>query len=171
MSNASNINSLTALRERREALAAEQEAAKKGLTSTLAQAPAKAKDYALEDLALPALGVGLAIYVGYRLLRPRKSSGSIATEQVSIQSAPAVAPRPAAVPAARPVAAARPQPVPPPRRSYSEPVKKGLFDLGTLMTAGKLLIPAAQAIIGVVQNHQTNHQMKKTEAHVEAVTE
>jgi len=75
MSKASNISSLSELRNRRDEIKAEQEAARQGLTSTLAAAPAKAKEYALEDLALPALGIGLAIYVGYRVLRPRKQRG------------------------------------------------------------------------------------------------
>lgn len=154
MSNANNINSLAALRERRQEIAAEEQAAKKGLTSTLAQAPAKAKDYALEDLALPALGIGLAVYVGYRVLRPRKPSGPAAPAAAVYHEAPAAPAYSEPEPAPASVAQPRPQPKPVLRREYVAPVKKGLFNLGTLMTAGKLLIPAAQAIIGVVQNHQ-----------------
>jgi hypothetical protein len=148
MSKASNINSLAALRERRREIASEQKAAKQGLTSTLAQAPAKAKDYALEDLALPALGIGLAFYVGYRLLRSRKTADHV-TGQVPQQTAVAAGP-PAP---ARTRAESRPLPTPP--RNNAQPAKKSLLNLSTLMTAGKLLIPAAQAIFGVVQDQRT----------------
>jgi len=128
MSKTSNINSLAALRERREEIATEQEAARQGLTSTLAEAPAKAKDYALEDLALPALGIGLAIYVGYRVLRPRQLPDYEEVEMAA-QQAPVNQ-----------------------RRSVAAPARTSLFSLSTLMTAGKILVPAAQAIIGVIQD-------------------
>ncbi len=127
MSKTSNINSLAALRERREEIATEQEAARKGLTSTLAEAPAKAKDYAIEDLALPALGIGLAIYVGYRVLRPRQSPDYEEVEMAAHQ-----------VPVNQP-------------HSVAAPAQKSLFSISTLMTAGKILVPAVQAIIGVIQ--------------------
>jgi len=151
MSNISNINSLTALRERREELADEQKKAQKGLTSTLAQAPAKAKDYALEDLALPALGIGLAVYVGYRLLRPRKSSGHAEVE----------APVYREVPAGTTYSAPTSRPKEQPRRKHVAPAKKSLFNFSTLMNAGKILIPATQAIIGVVQNQQTKQDIQE----------
>lgn len=155
MSKASNISSLTELRDRREEIKAEQEAARQGLTSTLAAAPAKAKDYALEDLALPALGVGLAVYVGYRVLRPRKQREE--EPQSAVYPPPpqhlqqpqrdqvGTAPAPSAVRASRPT---RPAP------AIARKAVKSSFNLAKLMAVGKMLIPAAQAIMSVVQEQQ-----------------
>lgn len=154
MSNASNINSLAALRERREELAAEEQTAIQGLTSSLAAAPAKAKDYALEDLALPALGIGLAAYVGYRLLRSGKSKHNLGGEQPAVIPAQTQWANDQPAPVSRAAAAAPQRSVQASRPVISGETKKGAFNLATVVAAGKLLIPAAQAIIGVVQNQQ-----------------
>ncbi|TXF90982.1 hypothetical protein FUA23_04050 [Neolewinella aurantiaca] len=153
MSKASNINSLTELRERREAIKAEQEAARRGLTTTLAAAPAKAKEYALEDLALPALGIGLAAYVGYRVFRSNKSE---ATPYINEPTGPLLP-----VPLARPREEAQPAYTPPvrkqqvirpvPEQKRTERFEKNGFNFLKLLTAGRLLIPAAQAIYSAVQ--------------------
>lgn len=168
MSKASNISSLAELRDRREEIAAEQKTARAGLTSTLATAPAKAKEYAIEDLALPALGIGLAAYVGYRVLRSNKreepQQPEVSFENASARGAMAVAsyqaPRDAtvspptraysAVPVQRPVYS----PPPASRKMSDEAVESG-FKFGSLIAAGKLLIPAAQMIIGVIQNQRS----------------
>jgi len=158
MSNVSNISTLADLRERREENSAEQKAALNGLTSSLAQAPARAKEYALEDLAVPALGIGLAVYIGYRVFRSPEPAPTERVETTVYRDAPQRAehsePEPRREPSESPrrVAAV-------PRHQY-EPAKKGLFNLGTMMTAGKLLIPAAQAIIGVIQNQQTKEHVE-----------
>jgi hypothetical protein len=151
-SKASNISSLSELRERREKIKAEQEAARQGLTSTLATAPEKAKEYALEDLALPALGIGLAVYVGYRVLRPARQAPEPTTPAQAQylqhpQSAQQVDTPPVRVP----------RPANPPREPRPVPTKavvKRSFNFAKLIAAGKLLVPAAQAIISAVQEHQ-----------------
>lgn len=135
MSKSRNIHSIAELKERKAALAAESEAARNGLTSALAEAPEKAKDYALEDLALPALGIGLAAYVGYRVVRKRQH------DQARLHYAENGMPSRAYVPPA-----------------HQPPRKSSAFSLGGLIAAGKLLIPVAQAVIGVIQNQQANNQ-------------
>jgi hypothetical protein len=156
MSKASNINSISALRERREEIKSEQEAARRGLTSTLANAPQKAKEYALEDLALPALGIGLAAYIGYRILRsknrpeqvfqePRPETNQVYTQRTVQGPSPSPTERVQRVQRA-------------PRQEQARPVEGKSFDFGKLISAGKLLIPAAQAIIGVIQDQKANNK-------------
>lgn len=161
MSKASNISSLSELRDRREEIKAEQEAARKGLTSTLVTAPAKAKEYALEDLALPALGIGLAAYVGYRLLRSGKKEEQWEQEKVDQRvPQPAPGPRPARTELASTYSAPAP-PVQQPtsyREEETRKVVKSSLNFASLISAGKLLIPAAQAIISVVQNQRSKEQ-------------
>lgn len=163
MSKTSSISSLSELRERQEEIKAEQAAARNGLTSTLAAAPQKAKEYALEDLALPALGIGLAAYVGYRVLRSGKQENeevrSVAhaapaqhlqqpqRSQVATASAPQVT---------RPAREARAT-----REVQTREVVKSGFNFASLITVGKLLIPATQAIIGVIQNQKANAPNEK----------
>lgn len=160
MSKASNISSLSELRDRREEIKTEQEAARRGLTSSLASAPSKAKEYALEDLALPALGIGLAAYVAYRVLR---SDEMPQQQQQQVNPAPQPqGPRPQEGPVARPAPrAAAAQPVRPVQeaRGTRQEVTKSSFDFGSILTVGKLLIPAAQAIVGVIQ--QAKEQTKE----------
>lgn len=139
MSKTSNISSLSELRSRREAIKAEQDAARQGFTSSLATAPTKAKAYALEDLALPALGIGLAVYVGYRVFR----SGKPQEEELYLD-AHGQPQQDVRYHAAAPARGYRPAPS----------SRKRSFNFSSLIDAGKLLIPAAQAIIGVIQEQQ-----------------
>lgn len=164
MSKTSNISSLSELRERREAIKAEQQAARNGLTSTLAAAPQKAKEYALEDLALPALGVGLTAYLVYRILRSKDGPEPVFPERPYVQPVRGTNPQPQSereVNAAHAPLAQRPAPVQQTaRQEYPREVVKKNFSFAKLITAGKLLVPAAQAIIGVIQSQQSKAQTK-----------
>jgi hypothetical protein len=165
MSKASNIDSLAELHARQAEVKQETEVAKKGFVDSLAQAPGKVKQFAYEDLALPVMGIGLAVYVAYRLLRSDKGA------QNSLQQAvpepqylppPTVTERPptrhsAPVPAPRPASPPRPD-VP------GATVAKSSLNLAAIISAGKMLIPAAQAIMSAVQEHkaqQANKEMEK----------
>lgn len=158
-----NINTLTALRERKAALTAEASTARQGLTSTLAKTPATAKEYALEDLAIPALGVGLAIYVGYRLLRSKPEQLPIPYAQPAYE-----APLSAQVPFvhAKESKSARGYAVP---KASPPPAKKSGFNFSSIISAGKMLVPVVQAVVGIVQNQQLDkveHQVKQTKQEV-----
>lgn len=169
MSKSTKINSLEELRARKAALKAEAQAARQGLSASLAKAPQKVKHFAYEDLALPVMGIGLAAYVGYRLLRSDKSTRqevvAAAPREVRLVEQPAPRPKPS-VPAP---SAPRPAPVVVAKdeAATAEAVSSGI-NFATVVAAGKLLIPAAQAIIGIVQNYQTQQQ---TEAQLEEAKE
>jgi|AntRauTorckE5430_2_1112549.scaffolds.fasta_scaffold01190_3 hypothetical protein len=159
MSKPTNISSLSALRERKAELAAEAITARQGLTSTLAKTPATAKEYALEDLAIPALGMGLAIYVGYRLLRPKRKQLPLSYAQPAYE-APVFAQLPY-VHAKETVETDSPQrqritsPQPQAPTATNKPgAAKGGFNFSNIMTVGKILVPAVQAVVGIVQNQQ-----------------
>jgi hypothetical protein len=164
MSKASNIDSLAELHARQAEVKQETAAAKQGFIDSLTQAPGKVKQFAYEDLALPVMGVGLALYVGYRLLRsdnrPQESFSHAAPEpqhfppapvaesQQVRYGAPAVAPRPANPPrSAKPVAS----------------VAKSGLNLAAIISAGKIFIPAAQAIMSAVQDHKAQQANKSME--------
>lgn len=153
MSKASSISSLSELRERREKIKAEQQAARQGLTSTLAAAPQKAKQYALEDLALPALGIGLAAYIGYRVFRTKNRPGPVSSGRPYVPPVPGTNPPPQRE--ANTAYNALPAPVSPTvRQDQAREAGKKSFSFKSLIKAGKLLVPAVQAIIGVIQDQQ-----------------
>lgn len=174
MSKTSNITSLTELKRRQEELAAERVAARRGLTDTLAKTPEKAKDYALEDLALPALGVGLAIYVGYRVLRSddkKKPRYVYALDENDVllprQPAPAVVQQARPAPAPAPVQRSVPPPPPPPRPAPPQQqqedddveVPKSAIGFASVLGVIKVLVPAAKAIYDAVQDHKRKQQL------------
>jgi hypothetical protein len=157
MSKSSKIDNLAELHARQAQVKQETKAAQEGLVGSLAQAPDKMKKFAYEDLAIPIMGIGLAVYIGYRLLRSSDNS------QVSV---------PQTMPAPQPVAPApmiqsvptgnipSPQYQAPrsvnrstPQASRGGGAKRGL-NLSAIISAGKLLIPAAQAIMSAVQDHK-----------------
>ena len=164
MSKASNIDSLAELHARQAEVKQETEAAKKRLVDSLAQAPGKVKQFAYEDLALPAMGIGLAVYVGYRLLR----SGNRSQE-----SFPPAAPEPQHPPAAAitesprtrtnaSVQAPRSASAPRSEVPVATAGKSGL-NFAAIISAGKIIIPAAQAIMSVVQNHKAQQAKREGE--------
>ncbi|MFK8161525.1 MAG: hypothetical protein AB8H12_03595 [Lewinella sp.] len=157
MSKASSIDSLAELHARQLQVKQETEAAKEGLVGSLAQAPGKMKQFAYEDLAIPAMGVGLAIYVGYRLLRsndaPQVSNQAPMPAPQPTNPAPMIQSAPTGnIPspqyqAPRPVNRSAPQ-------ASAEGVAKSGLNFKAIISAGKLLIPAAKAIMSAVQEHK-----------------
>lgn len=167
MSKSNNIQSLSALRERKKEIEAEQELAVKGLSSSLASAPAKAKEYAIEDLALPALGIGLAVYVGYRIFRSNDGPGARELQRPETLAHPDYAaasryspPERVVRPAMQSTAPA-PTPQPVSQQQQLSETAESAFNFGSLIAAGKILVPAAQAIIGIVQNQQTQNKVEE----------
>jgi hypothetical protein len=163
MSNPSNIDSLADLHARQAEVRQETEAAKKGLVNSLAQAPGKVKQFAYEDLALPVMGIGLAVYVGYRLLRPNRSQESYpqAAPEPQHQPQAGVAENPQARYNA-PAQAPRPASAPRPAAPMTNAGKSG-FNFAAIISAGKILIPAAQAIMSAVQDHKEQQANKGIE--------
>lgn len=155
MSKSENIGSLEELRARKAEIKAENESARHGLVSSLSKAPGKIKEFAFEDLALPAMGIGLAVYVGYRFLRSNKSK-PVTLPPSAPMRVPASSVAPKQTPPPRP---ATQQYTPPPagNNDTAEAVSAG-FNFASLITAGNILFPAAKAIIGVVQNHRAKQQ-------------
>jgi hypothetical protein len=166
MSKASKIDSLAELHARQAQVKQEAKAAKEGLVGSLAQAPGKMKRFAYEDLAIPVMGISLAAYVGYRLLRSNNTS------QVSVpQTLPAPQPMaPAPVIQSAPTGnipspqyqAPRPVNRSAPVVSTKEVAKSGL-NLAAIISAGKLLIPAVQAIMSAVQEHKAQQHKSELE--------
>ena len=144
MSKLANIDSLKELRARKAEIQAENQAARQGLVSSLSKAPSKVAQFAYEDLALPAMGIGLAVYVGYRLLRSRKKTYEKNTVDPPTipQALPAQEER--YIPETR--VWQRPQP-------EAEP-SNATFSIDHLLTAGRILVPAAMAIFDVVKQNQ-----------------
>lgn len=146
MSKLANIDSLEELRARKAEIQAENQAARQGLVSSLTKAPSKVAQFAYEDLALPAMGIGLAVYVGYRLLRSRKK------EYQSTAEAPAD-------PQVQPVLPVQEKRNIPETRVWQRPQPKAeppsnTFNLDHLLTAGRILVPAAMAIFDVVKQNR-----------------
>lgn len=158
MSKASNIDSLAELHERQAEVKQESELARKGFVDSLAQAPGKAKTFAYEDLAIPVMGIGVAAYVAYRLLRSNNRSKQNlpipATQPpvlpVATAEEPAVRSQ-VILPAPRPVS-------PPPQEDLDNNAAKTGLSLAAIISVGRLLIPAAQAIMGAVQEHKANQK-------------
>ncbi|WP_020567056.1 hypothetical protein [Neolewinella persica] len=166
MSKSSNIDSLADLHARQAQVKHETKAAKEGLVGSLAQAPGKMKRFAYEDLAIPAMGIGLAVYVGYRLMRSTNKS-QLSPQQVMPAAQP-MAPVPATPSApTRDMPSTENQAPRPVKRSMPEvsakEVAKSGLNLASIISAGKLLIPAAQAIMSAVQDHKAQ-QAKRDEA-------
>ncbi len=155
MSKTSTISSLAELQERKAELKEQQENAKAGLAKSLQRTPSTVSRFAYEDLALPVMGLGLMAYIGYRVFRKKS---------------PAVAPVPPALPSAAPVAQAHepaPAPLPARRPSAATPMPKNTsadkgFDLKSILSAGRILVPAAQAIYTVMKSQQDGGQMEVT---------
>lgn len=152
MSKTSNITSMAELHKRQEELKQEQEAAQAGLASSLKRTPRTMSRFAYEDLALPAMGLGLAVYVGYRLLRNKPAAPAPA---VAEEPLPEQQPAPAEMgPAPQPERIRRTTPSPTPTQEQRSAPEGGGFNFKSLISAGKILVPAAQAIISVIQSQQ-----------------
>lgn len=193
VSKPSNISTLDQLRERKLRLELEEREARRGLSDTLANTPRAAKEYAVEDLALPAMGIGLAAYVAYRFLRSDKREEP--TEKVVYVREPYDAERadreqreavrsrqqlhtshtvyPDPQPAPNPQPTIRKEPrvqaaysAPQPASTLKQRTGGSAFDWGKLLAAGKLLVPAVQAITTVVMNQRTHEEVQETQQEV-----
>lgn len=167
MSNA-DIHTLNELRNRKLELEMEEKAAREGLTNALAKTPKAAREYAIEDLALPALGVGLAVYATYRVLRSGKKDQQSAVQRVDEQ-APLRTSHTAYPERPHPRATAAVPPPPQPAATQSAtppPTKKSAFDWGKMLAAGKLIVPAVQAITTIVMNQRTHEEVQETQEQI-----
>jgi hypothetical protein len=164
MSKSSKIDSLAELHARQAQVKQETKAAQEGLVGSLAQAPGKMKKFAYEDLALPVMGIGLAVYIGYRLLRSSDNSQDSLEQTMPapqpMTPAPMVQSAPTGNIPSPQYQVPRPVNRPAPQTSRGEGAKRGL-SLSAIISAGKLLIPAAQAIMSAVQDHKAQQANKE----------
>lgn len=143
MASPAKITSIKDIRERKLEVKRELEVSKNAAVHTLQTTTQEAKSFVLRDVVLPAAGIALAGFLTAKALgyvftsTPRKTN----TSEVSATNHQPTDPTPV-TPDDR---QARPQ------RATSR--KKPVFQ--SLLSLGKLLIPAGQAIIEVIQEERS----------------
>ncbi|MEL7162455.1 MAG: hypothetical protein AAFN92_16975 [Bacteroidota bacterium] len=134
MSKAKHITSLNELKQRQRELDLEVEVSKREFSHSVGASRENLGDFLLKSVALPVGGLILGVYLTRKVLRSRPEPEVIYEKEIVHE----VAPPP---PAPRAVA------TPPPRQSKPK--------LENLMKFGRLAIPMAHAIYGVI-NKESN---------------
>lgn len=180
MSTTKEINSLAGIKERQTEVRKEIEMSQNAIVNQLKATADDAKDFALNDVLLPAAGIAAGAYVFTKVVKyafRSKPSGS-AANHVSIPvvsesdsasynvtadtaaSAQFSTPRGSSIPASTtsssaPVsgASASATPVTIPVRVETSSKKESAW-IGSLLSLGALLVPAGKAILEVIQNER-----------------
>ncbi|MEM9527325.1 MAG: hypothetical protein AAGA31_11995 [Bacteroidota bacterium] len=148
MSNSKEIKSLAALKERQRALHLEMEASKQEFAQSMGQSREDLQDFLLKKVALPAGGAILGLYLLHKVLN-RPSSPLQDTSPPIVEHAGAAAGANNGLKSSASVT------------SVSDPLKssppvsrpaanKSGFDFKKIISLGKIMVPAAQAIMAAI---------------------
>lgn len=143
MNSSSNITSLSDIQERKKQLESELDYSQKALIDSVTPASVSAKNFLLQDLIVPAIGVGAALFLASRLMSKRqKKNSQIHEERIETVYEGYSHPSASKSDYQRPVRERKIEAVERPRKKR----------FSSLIKLGSVIIPAAQAIMTAVQD-------------------
>lgn len=147
MSKSKEINSLAKLKKRQQELNLEMKVSQQELVHSMGASRDNLQEFLLKKVALPAGGAILGLYLLHRALNPSGSapSSTSGAEKEQMQAGAAAG---ASKGVKSNIVSSRPTPSHTRIASPSAKVrKKAGFDFGKIVSLGKIVVPAAQAIM------------------------
>lgn len=142
MNDISTITSLSELRERKEKISAELDYSKQALIKSIKPAGSSAGSFLLKDVALPVVGIGLAVFAVTRIMSNSKNGHPQREEALQQVSKAKITNAPAQQPGGYSPASEKLTVVAPPVRKNR---------IAPLMKLAGILVPATQAILAAVK--------------------
>lgn len=142
MNSSSNISSLSDIQDRKKQLESELDYSQKALIDSVTPASVSAKNFLIQDLVVPAIGIGTVLFLASRLISKRKERSNIVYQEPVGKLYDDYADTPTF------------------KRDQQQTVQKRKIEaverprkkpLTSLIKLGSVMIPAAQAIMKAVQ--------------------
>lgn len=157
MSTTKEINTLAGIKERQAEIQREIKLSQKAVVNQLKTTADDAKQFALNDVLLPAVGIAAGAYVLTKVVKYSFRNQSSATTSVPAQkTSPRTPPKPVSA-VGRFSSPEDPSgqvaPVTAPVKVETHSVNKSAW-AGSLLRLGKLLVPAGKAIFEVIKNER-----------------
>lgn len=144
MNSSSNITSLSDIKERKKQIEAELDYSQKALVDSVTPASVSAKNFLLQDLVVPVIGIGTALFLASKVMSRRKSA-NVQTKEEYLETNNKDRPASSSgMDYQRPVMTRE-------IKVVQKPKKKRL---ASIIKLGTIMIPAAQAIMAAVQENK-----------------
>lgn len=142
MNSSANITSLSDIQDRKKQLESELDYSQKALIDSVTPTSVSAKNFLLQDLIVPAIGIGAVLFLASRLMSKQKEK----SHKEPIESA---------YDAFSTVPPSRGNDQGPGQKKKSEAIERPKKKrLSSLIKLGSVMIPAAQAIMKAVQDNK-----------------